>query len=186
MLISLDTLKDYLKITNTQDDDILTANIKAATQYIQNYTWRSIELKDYTDIRDWQGERELILKDFPIKTLSSYQNNTWSFWVPIWSDFDVNNYALNKEQWIIRSLFQVPRWFQNIKIVYQAWYDVVPEDIQYACIKIATLMYTWAWKLKQNIKKESLDWASVEYDLERQGLEREIFLILDNYKMKNV
>jgi len=38
MLISLETLKDYLKITNTQDDDILTANIKGATQYIQNYT----------------------------------------------------------------------------------------------------------------------------------------------------
>lgn len=186
MLITLDTLKDFLKISNNNQDDLLTSAINQATSFIQNYTWRNLEAKDYTEIRDWRGEREVVLKDYPVNSFTSYSYNSWTIGTPVWDSYSTDDYWVNKEEGILRSLFFMNKWIQNNQLVYNAWYTDIPDDLQRACIRIASYLYSWAWKIKQGVKKESVDGASIEYDTTGAGIETEVYSILDTYKTINV
>lgn len=186
MFITLEELKAYLKISNTQSDELLTSSIKQATSFIQDYTWRKLTATDYTYIIDWRWENAVILQDKPANSITSFEYNSWTISSPIWEAYNEDGYWLNKEEWIIRTLFNIKKGVQNNKIVYNAWYINLPEDIKRCTIRIATFFFSWAWKIKQGVKKESVDWASIEYDTTTQAIESEIYGILDKYKIISI
>lgn len=186
MLITLQELKDYLDITDNDSDDILTSSINQATSYIQNYTWRTLEARDYNEIRDWRGENMVVLKDYPVNSFTSYEHNTWTISNPVWTSYDLDKYWVNKDEWVLRSYFRMDRWIQNNKLVYNAWYTTMPEDLKRACITLSTFYYSWVWKTEQGVKKEFVDGAWIEYDWSGWTTYNELKNILDKYKIINI
>lgn len=183
MFITIDELKNYLKINNAESDESLTNAIKEATSFIQTYTWRHLLATYYTDIIDGRGENAVILKDTPANSIASFEYNAGTISSPIWKPYREDGYWLNKEEWIIRTTFWLQKWIQNNKIVYNAWYTVIPDDIKHCTYLLSTSFFSKVWKIKQWVVKESVDGASIEYDLSNWWIDDEIYVILDKYKV---
>lgn len=66
--ISLDDVKQHLRITGTADDALLTMYIEAATEYAENYTKRDLITRTYETFRDF----------FPACSGEGYYKNTLS------------------------------------------------------------------------------------------------------------
>lgn len=185
MFITLEELKEFLQITNNNDDTLLTNAIKWATDYIKEYTNRNIAAEDYDYRLDGKHQSELLLKDYPVNSFTTYSHNIWTLWNSIWEDYNSDNYFV-QDNGILKANFYNPRWIQNLRLVYNAWYTTIPEDIKYVTTRIAGDMYSNKGKINTDIVRESLDGASIQYDPTRAWLNGEVFLILNNYKLQNV
>lgn len=180
MLTTLDSVKTFLGITGTTDDDLLNSLIGSASEFVKSYTWRDLEATDYTHFFDWKAEREFILRQYPVNTLTSFEYNTWTISTPERTEFDVDLYALRPDPGIINYWCYIPRGFQNIKVIYNAWYVTIPAELELATNKMVWLYYntrTSTW-----VKSESVDGASITYDNNSVGIPLDINVILNKYK----
>lgn len=182
MLATLLDFKLYLWITGDSQDTLLTLFLSSADQMIKSYIGRDIEVKDYTEYLDWNAQKEIILANYPVNTLTSISRNTWTLQTPIWEALEQTTYKLSPNVWKIFLVYALYRGFQNYKIVYNAWYSSIPADLQLACIKIASKYYnsrTSDWITSESVNGDSLDFDT--YDLPN-----DILVILDNYRDINV
>lgn len=182
MLITLQQIKDYLKITDNTSDALLTSAIKQAGDFIESYTGRKLEATDYTLRIDGNGQDELVLPHFPVNTLTSLSYNSGTLGTPVWTSFDANNYMVDSETGIVSLTFSLNRGIKNIRAVFNAWYTTIPEDIQRATMQIATYYYSWAGKTTSQVKRERVDGAEIEYDTTIWGIEQDSYSILNKYK----
>ena len=156
-MITLAELKSYLWITDDTQDDIIQIYVDSANEYITNYIWRNITQADYTEYEDWDWQRTIILKNYPVNSITSFQVNSWTIETP--EREDVDDYKLVPEEGKIFLTFYLNRWFQNYKIEYNAWYDTIPWDLKLAWLKIAWSYYNDSdW-----IKTESVAWDSITF-----------------------
>lgn len=95
MLITLQQLKDYLKITDNTSDDLLSSAIDQASSFIVSYTGRNLEATDYTLRIDGNGQDELLLPTFPINSLTSLSYNSGTLGTPIWTPYSVDEYMFD-------------------------------------------------------------------------------------------
>ncbi len=65
-LTSLANVKEYLGITGTDDDALLTALINRSTAAIQSYTDRTLVSTTFRERHDGNNSKDLILKEYPI------------------------------------------------------------------------------------------------------------------------
>lgn len=188
MLITLQQLKDYLNITDTTSDAILTSAIKQAGDFIESYTGRRLELQDYTLRIDGNWQDELILPHYPVNALTSLSYNTGTLGTPVWTTFDADNYMVDSETGIVSLTFSLNRWIKNIQAIFSAWYDLSEScnsknnDLQRATMQIATYYYSGVGKTTSQVKKEQVDGASIEYDTTIGGIEQDTYVILNKYK----
>lgn len=70
--VSLATLKSYLKITGTAEDDILTMFIEAARDFAEAYTKRILINTTFTTYRDDFGD-DLTLRRSKLQSLTSFE-----------------------------------------------------------------------------------------------------------------
>lgn len=182
MIASLQEVKDYLGITDNSQDTLLTSLLESADALVKSYTGRDFEEQTYTHLFNWKGELEFLLKQYPVSVLTSFQYNTGSFSTPSWTDFDQDSYKPDPETGIVWSMFNIPKWIQNIRAVYTAWYTAedMPGDIKNAVIKLTATYYNWS--KSDGIKSESVDWASLVYDKTMDWIPSDILLVLNRYK----
>lgn len=183
MLASVQNIKDYLGITDDNQNQFLEDLLISANSVSKNYTGRDFEQQNYIHYFNWKWESEFLLKQYPVSALISFQYNAWSLSIPVWTDFDANNYKLEPENGKIWLTFSLPKWIQNIKTVYTAWYS--NESSQYlelkqAIIQLAAFYYNTSksdW-----ISSESIDWASLTYEKNINWIPNNILFILNRYK----
>jgi len=188
MLVTLQQVKDYLGIIDTDSDTLLTSLLTSADALVKSYTGRDFEEETYTHLFNWKWEYEFLLKQYPVSVLTSFKYNTGSFSSPVWTDFDAESYKLEPENGKIWMMFSLPKWIQNIQAIYTAWYvwysewppiveSEIPAEISQAVIQLTAYYYNWSksdW-----IKSENVDWTWVVYD---KTIPTNINLILNRYK----
>lgn len=182
MLITLQQLKDYLKITDNTSDDLLSSAIDQASSFIVSYTGRNLEATDYTLRIDGNGQDELLLPTFPINSLTSLSYNSGTLGTPIWTPYSVDEYMFDWPTGVVSLTFRLCRGIKNIQVVFNAWFDPIPNDLQRATMQIATYYYSGAGKTTSQVKKEQVDGASIEYDTTIGGIEQDSYTILNKYK----
>jgi uncharacterized phiE125 gp8 family phage protein len=71
--VSLDDMKDYLKVSTTADDTLITALIKAAARYLENYLSRALLNKTITEKHDSfpMGTTPIELRIAPVSAITS-------------------------------------------------------------------------------------------------------------------
>lgn len=178
MLATLNDVKLYLWITDTSEDTLLTSLLESADSMIKSYTSRDLEATDYTELKDWKWELQLILNNFPVNSISWFSYNTWTFATPVWENFIVDDYKAKFDEWIIVKPSWIPRWIENIKVIYNAWYTNIPKDLKQACIQVVA--YYYQTKEANGVKSESVDWARIEFDV--KDIPKDIFTIINKYK----
>lgn len=74
--LTLAEAKLHLRVTNTLENDLITALIVAARQWVENYSWRPLITQtiqanyDYSDLANMYGT-EFLINKFPVSAISS-------------------------------------------------------------------------------------------------------------------
>lgn len=176
MLASLDDFKTYLGISWTDQDDLLTLLLVSASSTIEWYIWRNVEADDYTELIDWVAQPSYVLKQYPVNSVTSLEVNEWDLDTAVRTALDADQYDVDTDDWVIRFTSYMQRWFSNYKVVYNAGYATVPQDLQLACMQIAAWMYNT--RQSNGISSESVAWDSISYDTE---IKDSTFTILNRY-----
>ena len=182
MIATLSELKTYLWITDSSQDTLLNIFLSWADQFIKTYTWRDIEATSYTEYEDWDAQNEILLSNYPVNTLTSISRNTWSLDIPIWTLVETSIYKLSSKIWKVFFSCPIYRWFQNYKIIYNAWYTTIPWDLKLACLKLASTSYNT--RVADWIKSESVNQDRLDYDVSE--IPNDILVILNAYRDINV
>lgn len=126
-------VKDRIKITTTNHDDLIDNLILAVTARLEVMCNRQFTLATYTnelhDGSDWYGSARTIIipKNAPLATVSSVQYKAGTNSTPLWTDFNSDTYDIDYDTGMIYFDTPVPRGRRNIRITYTAgWsgYDV--------------------------------------------------------------
>jgi hypothetical protein len=68
-LTTLANVKQWLKITTTNDDALLSILITAASQYIETFCDRDFVQKQYAEVRDGKGTHSMQFANYPVSSV---------------------------------------------------------------------------------------------------------------------
>lgn len=151
-LASLTSVKRYLNISlsDTDNDDILNQLIGAASEAVETYCNRKFARTVYTEYHDGRGDARLVLDHRPVVSVTSVHddlNRTFGADSLILSD----DYIVRELAGIIELLrsaatFSSSSAFfsdgqRSVKVVYEAGYATIPEDVAHACIILTAALY---------------------------------------------
>ena len=140
-LTSVADVKELLGITGATQDNLITRNINYATKIILNYCGvTSFRSTAYVEYYDGIGGNELVLRNRPVITMTSVQwrdeaGNNASF-----ETLDSEDYFVDTDAGIIKSLIDLGGSFHTWKISYTAGYASIPDDLAEACARMAAYM----------------------------------------------
>ena len=168
-LVTLADLKVFLKITGGAADSKLSFLINEISKAVNTFVGHFLLSKTYTEYYNGDGSRELMVKNFPIISITSLHNadslRTFdgSTVIDVSADVLINKPSAILELWNDEAAFLRGR--ANIKLVYTAGYAVanIPNDIQLAVKKWAAQQYLRLDKRRHDIQSESIAQRTVTY-----------------------
>jgi len=178
MIATLAQFKQYLGITGTSQDTILQLLIDSSNSMINSYIGRIIEADDYIEYVNGNAQREILLQNYPVNTLTSIEKNIWDLETPVWEIVEPTWYKLSPKEWKIFLVYPLTRGFQNYKITYNAWYDPVPAELTLASLKIASKYYNT--RTSDGVASESVNGDSISF--ETTEIPSDVLVILNNYR----
>ena len=154
-LTTLANAKEYLGLTNTVNDSLISRLISAASNFMQTWMSRTIALQTYNDVRNGMNGNRMVLLNQPIVSIISLGINGLvvpvrpplgpgaSIPPPFGFTFDDTSIMLTG--------YLFCQGFQNVYITYTAGFATTPPDIEQACID---MIGDW-FKYKDRIGKNS-------------------------------
>lgn len=178
MIATLDQLKLYLWISWSTQDSLLTLFLNWANDIVETYIGRKIEDADYTQIIDGNGQLFYVVENYPINTITSVSRNIWTIASPIREVIDSNSYSFIAKTGVVNFLSPLNRGFKNYKIIYNAWYATIPNDLIIAVCKLAGKYFNT--RTSDWVSSESVIGDSISYDTAE--IPNDILVILSNYR----
>lgn len=176
MLCQLADVKDYLGITTTATDSVLTTLVNNAGAFIERYCNRVFEQASYTETRNGNGASAIFMRNVPIISVQSVSVDGTS--VPAAPDAISYGYIFDSNKVYLRGDARInpvtpgifagypptfSRGIQNITIAYTAGYPTVPMDIAQACIELVASKF--AKRMRIDKKSDVLAQETVSFDL---------------------
>jgi hypothetical protein len=191
-LATLDYIKAYLAITDTNSDDLLSNQIMPAAQAaIEGYVKQPLEVNTYTDLMRGPDDYVLQLWHIPIASITSITINPDETNPEVIAGNQLTFDPKRGQVWVNRSNSSNTHFFRscyipNILVSYQAGYSTIPDDLQqaYALVCKTLMMQVGHTSDSQTLTSEKIgDWqatyaratAFISQDLD-------IRAILDRYK----
>lgn len=176
-LTTLQKLKQYLGITTSNDDALLTELVASANAFVLSYIGRDIEAKDYVEKYNGTGSVGITLDNDPIISIAAVAVDGRS--VPVSTGHDVPGYFFVDSQLVLRgSVFT--RGKRNVDVSYRAGFDTVPADIMQAANYVAAQMYKRRDRIgvsSKTIGQETISYDAADLDTKSRG-------ILNQYKKR--
>ena len=166
----LEDIKILCEIEDNTKDSILSIYEIQAIEEIKNKIWEfeKEEVQEEFEIKN----SKVFIYWINVEVLEVYEN-TWDDYEEVWELVDNEDYFF--ENWILNLDLS---W--NIKVKYNRGYlqDNIPNDIKTSIILLTKNHYDFSnWK----IKKETVDWDSVEYDFWKSDIWKTINGLLNKY-----
>lgn len=159
-LTTLANVKDWLRIVDTSADATLTRMITAFSNAVANYLNRDLGSQSYTEIYDGTGGTALMLRNYPIISVSSVQVGDTV--IPAQPGFNQNGYVAGKNRLLLIG-YSFDQGFQNIATTYTAGFATIPTDVEQAIIEWIADRY--AARNRIGINSKSLQGENVTYSL---------------------
>ena len=185
-LITLAQAKAFLKIPNgtTAEDVIISDLVNNASQQAAQYCGRRFVSETYTEYYDGDGSDKLIVKNYPIISVTSLHDDTNRLFQS-YSEIDVSaNVLLESGAGIVRLWNEYSAFSKgkaNIKIVYVAGYTTIPYSLQHAALLI--VMYTYKRQYQDQrigLQSETIGDRNMTYS--NEDIPKAAKTILDTYK----
>lgn len=177
-MLTVDSLKQYLKICDNSQDRLLKLLLESAISTVESYIGRKIEKSDYNEVINGDAQREIFTKNYPINSITKISYNTGTHETPVWEDLDKVDYTYKSTTWNIYLKEHLIRGFQNYKIEYNAGYTEVPADIQICILKLASKYYNTS--TSDGIKWETVNGDRIDFDASQ--IPNDVLVILSSYR----
>ncbi len=191
-LCTLQELKDFMGITDTSKDTILTLYISGISQQIQKQIGRNIFAKDYVERYKGTNMPELVLNNYPVNTVDMveyvYENE-------VYRTLDDYEYELNEDGgflikddgWLLEGYsirymsdkVDFPR--RHIRVTYNAGYTDVPFELKLLCMQYISDLFSMDNSKGTLLKSYKIDDISMEYKGEIKFSEDQL-KIIKSYK----
>jgi hypothetical protein len=143
-LTNITDLKEYLRLSVSTDDALLSASILSASAWVRSYLNRDITTAEYTELKEGSGTQTLMLGQYPITAVSSVSVDGVS------QDL---TYITARNGLLIRADGQKwPRGYANVSVTYTAGYVTIPYDIGQATLEICAWRYEESKRIGQSSK----------------------------------
>lgn len=122
-ILTLIDYKTYANITNTNADARLNVIIPSAEKYILNKIKNIIEVTNFKEYYDGDGDYELLLKQYPITSVVELKIED--------NIINISDYLIYNSSGIIKMKYGIfTIGLKNVYIEYNAGYSPVPSDIK--------------------------------------------------------
>lgn len=141
MLATLQDLKDFLKMTETTDDDKLYDLLRDADAEVLERCGRNFEQATVTEYHDGECSNRILLDEYPVASVTSVHDDVDRVYGAD-ALIDAADYVCRiKTGELIYENGCFADGINNVKVVYVAGYATVPRDIKLACVKLAAANY---------------------------------------------
>lgn len=142
-LTTVSATKDYLGITDSTSDSVLSSLLDYADKIIKNYLNRSIEYSTQVVRLRPDGDECTFFLDYPMVTASGVtvtHSSTSLGSVTTYSEG--TDYALDSDLGIIEFNQELDAsLYDYYNVSYTSGYGTVPKDLEFACIRIVSGMF---------------------------------------------
>lgn len=186
-LCSVADVKESLGLasSNTQYDNLITRKINQATVMIERFCNRRFAATVYTNEEyDATGIDQLILKNRPVNSLTSFQQRDTSLNEDDWSDIDSELYFTDTVAGVIDLNFIASGRYNRYRVTYNAGYTTIPSDLAEACVTLAAFLVDNGTS-GTNVKRKEEGQRTIEFHasqgnstFEQLGIDE----ILDSYR----
>ncbi len=137
-LTTLPAVKQWLNLTSTNDDALLTTLITAASTFIQSWLGRTIAAASYAETRDGTGGQRLQFRNNPVTAVASLSIDDQV--IPASTSSFMAGYVFSATQIDVRG-YHFTRRALNVAISYTAGYATTPPDLAEACTELVGQRY---------------------------------------------
>ncbi len=142
-LLSLSEVKTFLRISYSEDDNLILSIIKSAIQYAENFMNIFLSCKSiFLDIKN-TNKYQIILRYIPIlkieKILSPSLNN--------------KELIINEDYIIDRYKLKFMRYYSDLQIYYFSGYEKLPELIKHSLLTYIASIYEYGSVEKYNLRQ---------------------------------
>jgi len=183
-VLAQSALKTFLKISGSTEDTLLDSICDRTNALIKSYIGRNLVSQTYTEYYDGNGTPRLILRNYPVITLTSINIDTNREWESVTAVDITEDVLLENSSGIIRlwnngGIFYTGR--ANVKVVYSAGYATMPYDLVDAAILIAAHSYKRHYQDQRiGLQSETIGDRTMTYS--NEAIPAKARLILDKYK----
>lgn len=149
-LTTLEAAKQYLRIAQNKDDELLTRLITACTHFIETYCGRSLMAKDHQEVFSGRSLGYHMCKNGPVISATA-KGDGKDLAIGLSNGFMV---TLDKGA-------SFPQGFYNCILTYRAGYEVPPPDLEQACLELVGIKYKTIEHL--DVSQKSMQGETVSY-----------------------
>lgn len=175
-LATLAQLKEYLGVTETTDDALLSRLLDVCSASIEK--WCSVRFKaaDYTGAFDGNGRAAIFISQEPLISVSAVAIAG----VPVQASASITQagFYVADRALRLRGGLVFPLGEKNVEAEFRAGYETIPADVVQACVKLAALRYKERDRLGTASRSIGGESMSVTNDDFPESVER----VLNDYK----
>lgn len=150
-LATLLQVKRTLRITNTDDDGLLTDILTGCSGVIGNYLNRNLWAQDYVAEKyNGVGSVTLMVRNWPINSITSLVIDGITI-PPSGDGVNQSGYYFDNNQ-ISLIGYTFTRGNMNVRLSYNAGYTVIPDDVVKGCIDMVIYNYRWLGRVGEKSK----------------------------------
>lgn len=173
---TIENVREYLRIKGTTDDAMIARLIKGASKLMTTYMNRDISAKDYTEVFDGKGSNYHVFGNYPVNNISFVYAGDISM-MPAQNN-NSSGYVHDHEKVVLNGgIF--PRGMLNCKVVYNAGYTTIPDDLEQACIELVGFKYKAIEHLDQQSKQLA---AGETVTFITKDIPQTVKVVLNHYK----
>lgn len=175
-LATLAEVKQWLGMSVTTDDTLLTALIDRVSTGMQTHISRVLEAGEFTEISNGSGKASLAVKNPPIREVVSLLISGKVVVASV--SADKSGYVSSDNFLYLRGDLCFTKGLQNIELTYWGGYEDIPSDIiQEVCRMVG---FTYRQKTRIGESSKVLGGETVSYQLSMWT--KETLAVLDRYK----
>ena len=177
---TLEELKDFLKIEDDSENDLLSNLILQATAMVDSELWDNLWKKTYTRRIDWNWANRIVMENV-VNSVESVQDVRASY-----------VYEVDYIEWSIIYLTEsTNRWIKNIQVIYERWFEDAPQDFKRFFLEYCRELYKAKDTTSTEVVKSKRLWdLSLTFfapsELKDESLKIDFEQILQKYKNFNL
>jgi hypothetical protein len=178
-LTTIESVKQYLQITNTNDDEFLAALISNVSKFIETYLSRVISSASYTEYLNGVGynAQAMALSNTPITAVQSISVDGVSITASV--GFGKPGYNFD-DSFIYLTGYGFSKGARNVQVTYTAGYATTPLDI----VQAANQLVAWRYKEIQRIGQDSKTLNNETTTYSTEAMPKDVKIILERYRKK--
>lgn len=160
-LTTVEYVREYLGFDDV-DEARIAHLVNAASEMAERHIGRSLALREHDEICDGTGGKRLLLREFPVSLIQSVEiDPAGSFG----AGTEVTDTRFDGRIGMLYREAGFPAGWRNVRVVYVAGYDPVPEDLQAGVCEVVSWLHKRSVASQIGLKSISGDGVNTEYEL---------------------